>query len=67
MIYNYPLGPTVIHKTKLFLDTQWSKIVEIIRKYVCNDVNAVVKRRQFTLHFGELHDFICSKELDLKN
>jgi hypothetical protein len=62
-IYDYLLGPNVMSQTKLFLGVQWNRIFEMVRKYV-SDVNTVVKRTQFTSHFGDLHNFLSSKELE---
>jgi hypothetical protein len=62
-IYDYLLGPNIMSQTKLFLGVQWNRIFEMVRKYV-SDVNTVVKRTQFTSHFGDLHNFLSSKELE---
>ena len=64
LVYDYLVSRDVIECTKLFLSIQWNRIFELIKKNVADNVNSVVKRKQFTCHFGELHSFLLSKQLE---
>lgn len=63
-IYDYLLGDEIISHTKIFLGVQWNRIFEMIRKYASDNVNTVVTRKGFTSHFGDLHNFLTSNELE---
>ena len=43
---------------------QWARLFNLIRKRVPENASTIVKRKDFTCHFGNLHAFITSKEID---
>ena len=52
-----------IPRTNLFLRVQWSRIFALIRKQISENVNKSVQRKEFTCHFGDLHSFLLSNDL----
>lgn len=63
-VFDYLLQDDVILLTKLFLSVQWSRIFFLIRTRVLENVNKIVKRKEFTDHFGDLHSILNSKDLE---
>ena len=45
---------------------QWARLFNLIRKRVSESESAIVKRKDFTCHFGDLHAFITSKEIEVE-
>ena len=41
-----------------------AKLFNLIRKYVSGNASKIVKRKDFTCHFGDFHSLITSKEID---
>ncbi len=50
--FDFLLRDDVLSRTKLFLGIQWDKLFSLIRTRISENVSEVLKRTEFTCHFG---------------
>ena len=62
--FDFLLRDDVLSRTKLFLGIQWDKLFSLIRTRISENVSEVLKRTEFTCHFGNLHAFVTLKEIE---
>ena len=65
-VFNYLLKDDVISNTRTFLRLQWSRVFSLIRSHVSENVGTVVKRKDFTCYFGDLHNLLNAKNTEME-